>query len=486
MNIEDKINDALRNHLGYNFDTKRIEVEWNQLSKGSQRFGEEYVPKPEPKIDTVEDIYKLLKQAFSAPIRPSGLDSNFKANLKVPVELIDKSFKFGRFNIHTHYGQYQSSKIEKYSDHNSYDAQLSIIIEDNGMFLQVLDYSITASYTYNEYYSKNKDKLTQISWYTYDGSCEKPILKVVNEIFKLIDVNEVEFIETPDLIANHKISKYRSDLDAVCQKLSNKYLDFKAITESDINKGVYKPSPDVIKYYFNTEYTHGYDLPSCEFPIKDLGVHTIHLRGNAHFSLRRFFDLDAVQIKGPKNVIKRYGYEDICSDDKIASVIKSEKKDAEEKQRKIAEDNKFTLVKKGVTLFECEDKEKIIEFLESYIPTDKDVVANYSDTILEEYTPILKQYNIDRYEIAYWGRFYKYECSGEIRDITYENLNTKLQENDPVLFDTLEAELENCITLETKLVEINFGWPERGGSLLVIEKDKTGKYNIKVEDYDFE
>lgn len=271
-------------------------------------------------------------------------------------------------------------------------------------------------------------------------------------------------------------------MDNVCTKLSMENLNYKAIIEPEIVKGVYKPTPEAIKHFYNIKFGWNQEI-KVNFPIKSLGVHTIHLRGNAHFRLRSFFDLTDVKIKGPKNVIKRYSYEDLCVDEKTATAIKEEKLAAEEKQRKIAEDNKFTLVKQGVTIFESENKETIIEFLEGYVPTDKGGIQYYGESILEEYAPILERYKVDRYEVAYWGRFFKYECAGEICEINYETTNKHI---DPNTLDSLESELENCTGLDDKLVEINFGWPERGGSILIIEKNKYDKYEIVIDDYDFE
>lgn len=483
MNNEELLKDLTRNHLGYKSNKDKYrDVTWfddpNEVMWQRKR---DRTTHPNPTIYTRNEIEQMSRDVFTMPIHIDGGDKDFISEIQLPANLINNSFRIGNITIHTNYSFSQDEYLGKTTDKsshgisNKYKGVLNIIIEENGLFINVINFIAYATYTYDF-------KQTKIHYINWHISCKHKCRDIIIKLFNSINPNELEIIDTPKEISSFTVRRCNVDMEYICNRLSVKHLDYKAIIKPDINNGVYKPTPENIKHFYTRDY--GWDNKvKVKFPIKTLGVHTIHLRGNAHFSLTNYFDLTDIKVKAPKNIIKRYSYEDICIDDKTVTAIKEERLAIDEKDRKISEDNKFTLIKKGVILFESKDKETIIEFLEGYVPTDKDIVQNYGDSILEEYVPILERYKVDRYNLAYWGRFYKYESSGELCEITYETNNDHIE---PTIRDLLVNEIDNCGGLNDKLVEVNFGWPERGGSILIIEKNKDGKYEIVIEDYDFE
>lgn len=442
-------------------------LEWNSDSyHDDKRIKNFYRP------DTDDEIRKLMRSLVSEPIQPFNTIHDISSILPIKSELLGKSIKFGEYQIHV-------NVFELYN-HNEFEDNIKYVMDDFKLFVYIV-FSHKGCFKTLAYVRFD-------SIFSYENGCKKSARwecdvnvyntlaeQIINKL-NLQPTSELDFIEPVTEIIDYKPrERYAYEIDDAIKQANCKYLDLKSIIEPEITKGVFKPTPETIEIFLKSPV--GVEM---NYPLKDLGVHTIHMRGNAYFSATKYFDLDGVKIKAPKKVIKDYSYEKYAVDQKMAQTILKEKQDRIDRENRITENNKFTLMRKGVVIFEHIDKNIVQEYLDGYVASDTDEPVEFDKFTLNEYVPLLKKFNIDRYELVYWGTYFRYELAGERCDFNYEDLNKHLSE------DIIHEIDEEVFATDEKLIEHNYGWPERGASLLVIIKNDKGEYELVEEDYDIE
>jgi hypothetical protein len=296
----------------------------------------------------------------------------------------------------------------------------------------------------------------------------------IRDIINAINLGEVE-LENQDIDFQ---PWYSYDFDKNYKpliKYTAKNIDADWFIESEVKDGVYKPEPNTVK---NIISSYG------EYFDKDLlvkhKVHTIQLRTTAHFDVARTFNIPkGCKINASKVIITLYGYEKFCGDDKMISEIKKEKSKEIAKAKSIIENNKFTLMKNGKVIINNKDKYEIITYLEKF--TAKDVDSK----ILDDIKPIFDNFDIEKFYICYWGVYDKYEMRGHKCDLNFEtnSLNNEVIDSD--ILEQIYSLYEDSIPyLDEREINLVYGTPDMGVQVLGVLKNKKGKLETFIEDYD--
>jgi len=260
-----------------------------------------------------------------------------------------------------------------------------------------------------------------------------------------------------------------------------------------VTDGVFKPEPETKKLYnnlqrerldeFHEEYGFYAPFPDhIRLALKQLNVHTIRLRSKVHFDVKNYHDIEGMKIKAPKKVIEKYDLEDYCADEKIVQKLKEE-----EEARKKAEEleihmNTYSLVQHGKTILDNVQKWEIVRYLENID------VNSIDNRIIETVKPLFDEYEeVDKIYLAYWGTFFKYELAGERIELDFETDSQNIKHLGVELYNKTMEFHSDCynIPLSERIVELKWGWTERGATILGVERCGNSFY-IFTEDYDCE
>lgn len=363
---------------------------------------------------------------------------------------------------------------------------------------------------YNVY--ANHCKTTQRNWHWITITEDKPLLLEKVDIYLQFEVYEKleEFFENLDinsLTLEDTELKYETWYDFNQKKelgyevesmaeLTRKNIDLEWFISQEVQDGVYKPEKSTIdRILFSwrgnwSEKTKG-EYKADKKLLKKLGVHTIQLRTNAHYDVKGLFDIAGMKVKAGKKIIENYGYEKYAENQEVVVQIKKDKEIAQQKEIARRENNKFTLVQHGDIILKNADRERLIDFLESFVPSDKlnsKKNMGAEAAIIDGVKEIFEEFeDLDRLYIAYWGTFYKYECAGERLDVNEDcyEMNRKFSGLSEEQYDEMTDLYDFGLNITESVLEKEYGWPERGGTIIGVERDGK-KLKVFTENYDFE
>ncbi len=484
--------------------------DWDNKNKNTVVFGRHY--------ENQKGCEKWAKigpfsyeDAFAERGFPQG-GEKFKLSF-ISSELFNKKFTLGEFEVHIQHSEkieFEDYKKKEYSNsgykrvyHHTANEWI-IFVKYHGVYLELGKYRTML------YVQANHCLPTCTNWWD-KPTVDKPymldeakielnydVYEKLEELLTSIDISKLklEKSEVPLQEWYYHKSKKGEDLNS----LSLRDRDYEYLIKREIKDGIYKPEKHTIDrlLFSNLDFDarNRKESPiSINFDKKilnKLGVHTIQLRSDSHYDVR-CFDLKGISIKAPQKVIENYAFEKYCKDEKMVEEIRTKQEKEKERAKNIKINNKFTLMQHGKVIMSEKDKEDIIDYLEDFIPSDKSPSStsnnsvNFEEEIIKCVSPIFKDFNINKLYIAYWGRYFKYELAGEDCDITYEceSLNKLIIKDD--IWEEISELYEESLypALDKKLVTNNFGWPERGGTILGVERVR-GKLKVFTEDYDFE
>lgn len=499
---------------------KKVEFEqtdsWSKDTEFKVVFGNHYAKQKNG--EEWKDLGPFsYEEAFKYRAFPGGQDKKLTAYF-IPEKLYNKSFKLGDYEISvTHktwsekddYEREYSSYGYKEIFHRTYN-QWGVYVNFHGVYRQIGRFKSC-------YSIQVADCLpTQSNWFHIKPTKDKPCImkntlvkfeyeyyNKTKEFFDSLDINSLE-------LQNTKVGFqewYDFDLPSEKKKVRNKSISDLSLDEKDVEwfiksetkDGVYRPErPTIDRWLFDSKnYSSVLANKYDKKILQNLGIHTVQLRADAHYNVPGFFDMKGIKIKAPQKVIERYRLEKHCKDETVVEKIKAEKKKQDDEQKARDYNNKFTLMQHGKVIKSNKDKEDIIEYLENFYPAStiknteskKSSSADIESDIIKTVKPIFDEFeDVDKIYIAYWGRFFKYECAGETKDIDYEcdHMNEEIIDEDSWT-EIKELYSDNlCPDLDEKIVENKYGWPERGGIILGVEKIGKGKLKVFTEDYDFE
>ncbi len=461
-------------------------------------------------FDELKEVGPFTEEEAFAYRTLGGIDKHCSGVKFLDSRFHNKRFSIGDFEITVTYLRkfevrptYSNSTEYNSSGYKSmtgdYDFETSIYLNYHGKYqtlIQAYDsYNIQAAYC----------KPTQTNWHWLKPTEKKPyIMKELNlrgdydskisfleELFSNIDIDSLELldaiIEPQNRWEHSPERKVRPVSD-----FTSKEIDIEWFVKQEIKDGVYRPEGSTIaKWIYDGFREHKkYDKKL----LHKLGVHTIQLRADAHFSPESFYDMKGISVKAPKTVIERYGLQKYCKNKEIVEKIKQEQKTRELEYKAREFNSKFTLMQHGKVVKNNKSYYEIIEYLQNFTPSSKmpkegeiSPKSNIRNDIIDCIQPVFDDFEgLDKFYIAYWGRYFKYECRGEICDINYECEYLNRDLDDETLEQIIELYESNiCPSLDDNIVASEFGWPDRGGLALGVKREGN-KLVVFTEDYDFE
>lgn len=443
-----------------------------------------------------------LEEACTSRKFPSEKDIKFDL---IPEKLHNKKFSLGDFEVHVQYEYVldmnrkeldefitkynknkKSGRYEAYKRHYVRNTtQWNIILKHHGYHHVIgrirLNDSIQFEYCMKERWGNwpwleklfNKEKncimdeeIKSIDYNYYES---------IEEFFRTLDVESLK-LEDSDIPFQDWYNHNQHDRKTKSTvELSVEQTDFEWFVKSQSKDGVYSPTRAVIDWIYPNYYEkpkYGKNLDKNI--LKKLGIHTVQLRDSVHFNLKKFYSLDGIKIKAPKKVIERYGYEKYCESAETIKKIEAERA-AEKKKAELEKyNNTFTLMFHGKVVLKEKQSEKIIEWLENKNTVDMEKEA------VSCVKPIFDAFpSIEKIELATFGTHYRYELAGE------NHFNTDC-ENGQIDREIWEQVMElyegNLYAPDEKLLEIKYGWPERGANAFGVRKTKKGKLEVYVEE----
>lgn len=489
---------------------KDLEVNsyWDDKNKDKMVFGEHYKNqeggKPWSVIGPFSEEEAFIFREFPQTKYRKNLEADY-----IPKELYNKKFIIGDFEVSVSYKEWNDKSDDgaEYSGGYAYVyrylyKQWGVFVKYHGCYLNMGKIKTTIN---TEAY---RCKPSQTNWSWIKPTLKKPyILKEtsmsleyqkfnkITDFFKTLDISTLELKNIT--IPHQEWYDHNQKNGKSINDLSLEEKDVNWLISSEIKDGVYRPEKHTIDNLLFNSKNYKIVLANKwdKKLLQKLGVHTVQLRADAHYNVPSYFDMKGIKIKAPQKVIERYNMEKYCIDDAVVEKIKAEKKKAEDEEKARDYNNKFTLMQHGKVIKTNRDKEDIIEFLENFVPAsvikaDKKVNSeSIEDGIISTVKPIFDAFeNVDKLYIAYWGRYFKYESCGELKDIDYdcESMNQEcIEEDDWEQISELYSD-NLCPDLDEKVVENKFGWPDRGGIILSVERGPKNKLSVVTEDYDFE
>lgn len=488
---------------------KDLEVNgyWDDKNKDKMVFGEHYKTqeggKPWSVIGPFSEEEAFMYREFPKTKYRKILEVDY-----IPEELYNKKFVIGDFEVSINYKEWSEKNDGSVSSsgytyvYHELNRQWDVFVNYHGCYLTM---GKTKTRIVTEAY---RCKPNQSNWYNVKTTASKPyILKETsknwdyrnfNEIldfFKSLDVSSLELKKITIPFQEWYDSYQKKDTSISDYSLAEK--DVNWLISNEVKDGIYKPEKYTIDNLLFNSKNYKIVLANKwdKKLLQKLGVHTVQLRADAHYQVQSYFDLKGIKIKAPQKVIERYNMEKYCIDDAVVEKIKAEKKKAEDEEKARDYNNKFTLMQHGKVIKTNRDKEDIIEFLENFVPAsvikaDKKINSeSIEDGIISTVKPIFDAFeNVDKLYVAYWGRYFKYELCGEKKDINYdcESMNQECIEDEDWEQITELYSDNLCPDLDEKVIENKFGWPDRGGIILSVERGPKNKLKVVTEDYDFE
>lgn len=422
----------------------------------------------------------------------------------IPEVLYNKMFVVGDYEVHIQYEDVCECPDKKrdeflknhkeYPDrykneslYADYKTEWNVILKHHGYQTRIatirLRDFVEFRFVMKEYYS---------NWYwlkdlfTSDKNCilEKEIktidyeyYELIEEFFKIINISEIQ-LQDSDIPFQDRYDFNQKDRNTKSVKeLSEEQTDFKWFIQSQTKNGVYSPTRAVIDriypdYYDWSKPKYGKNLDKKL--LHKLDVHTVQMKDTVHFNIRKFFNINDIIIKAPKKVIERYGYEKNCANQEILKKIEAEKKAQEIRNKLFEYNDTFTLSFHGKVVLKSVRSEEIISYLQNKSTADMENEA------IETVKPIFDAFpSIDSIELATFGTHYMYELAGEKHfdtDCNNTHIDRKIWEQiDELYSDNLYAPDENVL-------EIRYGWSERGAQAFGVKRTKDGNLEIYVED----
>lgn len=407
----------------------------------------------------------------------------------IPVELWNKQFTVGDFTVIVQYNK-SAGFMDKRGNtvaYISYGQQWNVVLCYHGVYLLLYKYVVSNvfnirgqkddTYNFTELETKR-----DYSGYTLTKALLRSLDTSKLELSdQTLDLAEPNFYHQTEVDGLHSYS-HKSKIKSL-DKYTAEEIDLEWFVSSEIKKGVYTPEPVTIRRFlfaFRSTYAFDKDVSKLVKSPKDLlhklGIKKVQLRSDAHFDLTDLFDLTGITVKAPAKVIETYGYQDLCEDKAMLAKIEADKQQAQRERELQKYNRQFTLVQHGKTLLEDVDLEKIQDYLASFISNK----TNYEDAILKAVKPIFDAYpEIDRWVLATWGTYHKYECRGE----QYFNTDDMNSHIDDELLDSIHK-LYETPSIDEEATVIKYGRESQGGTKLVVVKDKKGKLQLVTEDYD--
>lgn len=418
----------------------------------------------------------------------------------IPKELYNKTFKLGDFEITVQHNFVDTSTPSDY-DFGSYGTK-TYYFRTEETWIVILNYHGVYQRlgTYRQMSTITSDlcKPTQTNWFHIKPSVKKPyILKELQVNFDYNSIADLkdffnglkisELITTPMKIGKQDYYQFNNPKGSLTlREYTHKNIDFKWFVENETKNGIYTPEKSTIDRFLFMWMDYGIPIPKQidKNQLKDLGIHTVQLRSDSHYDIANYFNLKGIKIKAPQKVIEKYRYEKYCINDEMVAKIKKEKAIEKAKEEEYIYNNQFTLMQHGKVIKENVQKEDIINYLERYSATNE----NFDQKICQGVKPIFDEFpNIKKLYIAYWGTFYKYESAGHRCELSYEcdGMNNHISEEDLEQINELFEEAR-YVDIDENALEVKYGWEERGGTIIGVERDSKNKLKIFTEDYDFE
>lgn len=245
--------------------------------------------------------------------------------------------------------------------------------------------------------------------------------------------------------------------------------DYEWFIKQNLKNDVYTPDLASIYYVFGSKKKPDKNL------LKNLGIKTVQLRVKEHFDIASYFNMDGINIKAPKSVITKYGYEKYLDNDKMLNSIKKDKEEQKRKEDLAKYNDTFTLMFHGKEIMVDCSSADIIEHLQNMN------VKNTEQLILDSFKVIFDKFKeIDKYELCTYGTYYAYELAGESHYST-ERDNDHISED--ILKQIDELYSDYFIIPDEEYLMLTYGRVERGAILVGVRRNGKG-LEIYTEDYD--
>jgi hypothetical protein len=184
-------------------------------------------------------------------------------------------------------------------------------------------------------------------------------------------------------------------------------IDLDHFIKMETKDGLYQPSASVLHHLF--QYDSKELLKTKTKKIKDLGINKIQLRNNASYDVSNYYNLDGVEVKASKSVLKSLsGLRKYSSDEKSKAEIVAAEKAAEEAYKKEIHDDTYTLMQHGKLIAENIRSYDIVQYFENKENKDFEFAVIAAGKKCFEVAPDLNKIFFAKYGI------YSYtELSGE-------------------------------------------------------------------------
>jgi hypothetical protein len=387
----------------------------------------------------------------------------------------NKKFILGEYTFYC----YSSGDIikEEYDDEKSYCCEQSFYLDYHGFRIKILKLNqkiyykndIITSYNKNfegadimfELLNNNPD----IELIPYD------LLELTGPIgFKV--TGQYGLTPPPYLQKKHPTHNW----EGAGQKIGQIDMDHFVLMET--KEGIYQPSENILNYLFH--YDNRQILKGKTKKLKDLGITKIQFRNNANYDITVFYNLDDVEVKASKSVLKQYpNLRKFSKDEKAIDKIKAEEKAAEEAYNKEIYDDTYTLMQHGKIIRENIRSNDIINYFANKEYKDFEFSVINAGKKCFEIAPELNKIFFMKFGI--YGR---YELSGE-KFVDYEDIESinKLKNiTVPKRILTLYNHGEiytHTFEKESKLFQF-----DKGATYIGATKNKNGEVIMILEDGD--
>lgn len=405
----------------------------------------------------------------------------------IPERLHNKKIRIGEYEMIIQFSHAHVRRTDNFGDEFRGDKRpeaygqnkvLNIIVCHRGLYHLIgkyREYYLVVGENYVDGYKpsmlKFRDKNKPYRLTSRDYQQEFEYYEGLDKIIQAIELNNVEVEDSHIAIQDwyyFENSKTKTDL----RTYSQKEIDYEWFVNNETKDGVFKPEKATIDNIYSS-YEPNYNI------LIDLGIHTVQLRSNCHFDIKRNFNLDGIIVKAPKSVIEAYDLEKYCKDENTLKEIKNDKKkkDMENKAREL--NNQFTLIQHGKVLFENQPKHIVMDYLENH--EAEDVEAQ----ILKNVRPVFDNYPVvDKFYIGWWGQHWENELRGEDKEFSNEVDKFNEKHIDAETLREINELYEGQVYcwLSDRVIRTLYGWPTLEYTRLGVRRSGK-KLEIFTEDF---
>ena len=395
-----------------------------------------------------------------------------------------KKFTMGDYTFFGYYGEVREDDGWG-GKKNKVESQFTFLFDYHGYRFQMIKFEKEA--TEGDRSKKNSNSYDNSHW-GVDGFTEMIELVLDNEdSIKLVPYKLEEVFGTKGvskgILGNKSINPPlyplapHPEYDWGGIKIGKIDIDHFVLLET--KDGVYKPSAKIVN-----NFIHGYNYDEVRKPMEkklsELGVHKVHFRNNASFSIDYYYDLEGIEVKASKSVLSSHPeLRKYSTDDKAKSEIAAKEKAAEEARQKEIYDDTYTLMHHGKVIAENVRSGEITEYFDN--KESKEFEFNVIDAGKKCFDAAPE---LDRIFFMNYGIYSYTEMSGE-KFTHYEDLEYVNKLKDIKLPKRLVTLLSHCeieppaFDTDSDLFEF-----DKGAMYIGAAKDEDGEVYMIHEDGD--